>query len=191
MAEKQQKHLTLADLAGGRTENPALQGLYAQKIAKIAEQKALSDKMVEILHSLNDASKLSRKSLMAAIAVSKQPGYFEYYTPPEEVKNAEEGKLLNKLARQVSKVHGEIEAINSEIAQASSKPPPKANDIPLSDLSQWFEIYGRPKPLDGNAATKDTLLTAFVPSPKIYGGTSHHRSFKTQSTIMRTGTLTR
>jgi len=188
MTEKQQKYLTLADL-GGRQENVALQALYSQKVSKIAEQKALSDKMIEILHSLNDSSKLTRKSLLAAIAVSKQPGYFEYYTPPEEVKNAEEGKTLNKLARQVSKVHGEIEALNAEIAQTSAKPPAKVNDIPLSGLSQWFELYGRPNE-NNHAATKD-LLTAFVPSPKIYGGTSHHRSFKSTATIMRTGTLTR
>ena len=43
-----------------------------------------------------------------------------------------------------------------------------------------------------NADKKDDkLLTTFVASPKIFGGTDHHKSFKSVATIMKKGTLTR
>ena len=114
-------------------------------------------------------------------------GYFEYYKPSDDVKSTEDAKVLNQMAKNISKVHYEIEQINADIEKATTTSPAPSVDFPLTSISQWFDIYGRPKLNDDN---KD-LLTSFAPSTKIYGGTAHHRSFKTQSAVMRTGRLTR
>jgi hypothetical protein len=58
-------------------DNTALDKLYDMKLQKVKEQKDLADKMNDILTKhggLNESSKLTRKSLQAAIAVAKQPG---------------------------------------------------------------------------------------------------------------------
>jgi len=46
-------------------------------------------------------SRYTCKNLQAAIAVSKMPGYFEYYHTPEELKKIEEKKVLNTLAKNI------------------------------------------------------------------------------------------
>jgi hypothetical protein len=169
-----------------------LTGLYNQKLIKLEEQKVLSDQMNDILTrhgGMNDSSRMCRKNLQAAIAVSKQPGYFEYYTPPKEIKDIEDSKLLNSLVRSLGKVHREIEQINSDIATHKTQKNPEANfqELGLKTLGQWFEVYGTPK----NVELLDELKTTFQASPKIYGGTNHHRAFKSQSSNMRKGRLTR
>lgn len=173
--------------------NSRLNQLYEQKFAKLKEQKAVSDKMKNILSNpdgLIDSSFKARKSLKAAIAVSRQPGYFEYYTPPPEVEAYEQDKVLNQLARQVQKVHRELEEINSEIATLENANKDANTTTPNggpTTLSQWFDVYGKPK----HAEAQEDLLTTFHSSPKIYGGTSHHRAFKSQSSNMKKGRLTR
>lgn len=60
----------------------ALDHLYTMKFQKIKEQKALSDRMHDMLSKsggLNESSKMALKNLQAAITVSKRPGYFDYY----------------------------------------------------------------------------------------------------------------
>ena len=54
-----------------------------------------------------------------------------------------------------------------------------------NSLSQWFSVYGTPKP------SPNGFLTSFEPSSKIYGGTNHHRAFKSQSRQLKKGRLTR
>ena len=116
-----------------------------------------------------------------------QPGYFEYYKASDEVKDIENQKILNGLARAVQKVHRELEQINEEIEQRqASQTKPKIADLSLSALNQWFDVYGRPQ-----NSMKPEMMTSFQPSPKIYGGTSHHRSFKSVSANMTKGLLTR
>lgn len=170
-----------------------LNQLYEQKFAKLKEQKDVSNKMTEILANpagLMDSSFKTRKSLKAAIAVARQPGYFEYYAPPPEVEQHEGDKTLNKMARQVQKIHRELEEINAEITSiehANKAAAAQSNSGGPSTLSQWFDTYGHPK----NAETQEDLFTSFHQSPKIYGGTSHHRAFKSQSSNMKKGSLTR
>ncbi|CAN0392685.1 unnamed protein product [Ectocarpus fasciculatus] len=169
-----------------------LNQLYEQKFAKLKEQKDVSNKMKEILANptgLIDSSFKTRKSLKAAIAVARQPGYFEYFTPPTEVEEHEQNKTLSQMARQVQKLHRELEEINSEIStiESSNKTASIDSNGGPSSLSQWFDTYGRPK----HAETQEDMLTSFHQSPKIYGGTSHHRAFKSQSSNMKKGRLTR
>ena len=158
------------------------------------EQKALCDKMNGLLKShLNPSSKSSCKNLVAAIATSKKPGFFEYYSPSDDVKNIESTGMLKTLTKQISKVHAEIEAINEEIDNARAAK--RAADLgisqvpmdSMSSLSAWFETYGKPKTFDSDQMRDKK--TKFEPAKKIYGGTSHHKSFKSKAMTMRKGRL--
>mmetsp|Transcript_21670 Transcript_21670/g.31539 ORF Transcript_21670/g.31539 Transcript_21670/m.31539 type:complete len:176 (+) Transcript_21670:113-640(+) len=169
----------------------ALRTLYEAKVQKLDEQKALSDRMNDILTrrgGLNDNSKNVRKNLMAAIAVSKQPGYFEYYQTPAEVKEVEDTKTLNSLVKSLDKVHKELDQINSEISHYHERAAqPSQPEVALTSLSQWFETYGRPE----NTQCLEERMTTFQASPKIYGGTNHHRAFKSQAANMKKGRVTK
>lgn len=187
-----------------------LKQLNDQKIAKLAEQLELSKTMNNLLvEHMNPSSKEVKRNLGAAIAKSKQAGYFEYYQPSDEVRQAESQKTLNSMARKIAKVHNEIEQINNEIALATAvakgKTPPEDQQLssvkewfaknggrvvdtqPVSSLAAWFDKNGRP---EMRGATKD-LLTKFDPNPKIYGGTAHYTSFKSKAITLKSGRLTR
>lgn len=170
-----------------KERDSALAGLYAQKLQKLEEQKVLSDQMNQKLKKLEEGSRLSRKNLQAAIAVAQQPGYFTYYAPTDEVRELEQSKFINGLARKISKVNAELDALNEEIDASKKRGKPREPEINLTSLHSWFETYGKPQHKDENGA----LLTDFVASARVYGGTSHHKSFKSVATIMRKGTLTR
>ncbi len=171
-----------------------LDALYAANLVKLQEQKVLSDNMQEMLKThLVPSSKMTCKNLKAAIAVSKKPGVFEYYQPTEDVKNIESNKKLNGLAKRIGTVNNELAAMTEEIAAAeAAKAAATKNGMGSTSesmgLDGWFEIYGRPAaPEDAQAS----LLSSFEPARKIYGGTTHHKSFKSSATIMKRGTLTR
>lgn len=177
-------------------KSEALTALYNAKIQKLEEEKALADKMNDILTrrgGLNDGSKASRKNLKAAIAVANQPGYFEYYVPSQEIKDVEESKVLNSLVKSLEKVHRELNQINDDISHhhvprdGLMGQAPQTPEAGLTSLSHWFDTYGRPK----NETLLDEMKTTFQSSPKIYGGTNHHRSFKSQSSPMKVGRVTK
>ena len=69
-----------------------LEVLLKTKVEKLSEQKTLSDKMNSILASMNDSTKLKKRNLRAAIAVSNQPGFFDYYETPDDIKQMERVK---------------------------------------------------------------------------------------------------
>lgn len=168
--------------------DPKLESLYKIKEQKLREQKQLSDEASGILNKLNNSSSESRKNLTACVAVSRQAGNLHYYEAPDEVKSLENEKVINKLAAKLRSKHKELEELEKEIIRST----PKCIDLsnvqspPITSISQWFDLYGRAH----HQAEKD-MLTTFSPAPKIYGGTAHHRSFKTQSSVMRKGHLTR
>jgi len=168
----------------------ALDQLYTVRLQKLEEQKALATRMNDILtkpKGLLDSQKLKQKNLQAAIAVAKQPGYFEYYETPEELKVIEGNKTLNSLARAIQKMHQELEQLNSEISVMEAKiQQPKMSDMPLTSLSQWFDTYGRAK----DSGNKEQI-TQFTSNARVYGGTSHHRAFKSQGATMKAGRITR
>jgi hypothetical protein len=165
--------------------------LTTMKLQKLEEQKKLADEMNGILRKhLIEESKLATKNLKAAIAASKSPGFFEYHQSSEEVKKMESEKVMATYSRSISKVHNEIVGINNEIALATSSSPggkQAPNEVSMSSFNQWFDTYGRPKDNDG----KKDMFSNFAPAPKIYGGTSHHRSFKSSASIMTKGKMTR
>jgi hypothetical protein len=187
----------------------SLKALYDQKLQKLAEQKQYSTTMNDLLvKHMNPSSKEQKRNLTAAIATSKQPGYFEYYVPSDEVKQAEQQKVLNQMARKIAKVHNELEQIQNEINAATVTAKCNAaedqrlssvnewfaknggrvrDDAPPSSLSSWMDKYGKPS-MTGN---QPDLLSKFEPNPKIYGGTAHHRSFKSSALTLKSGRLTR
>ena len=170
-----------------------LDALYDAKLAKLAEQKKLSDEMQEMLKKhLVPSSRMACKNMKAAIAVSKKPGVFEYYQPSEDVKNIERNKSLNALAKRISTVNNELAAMTEEIAAAeAAKAAATKKGTGITNesmgLDGWFDQFGRPNPPE---AQKD-LLSTFEPARKIYGGTAHHKSFKSSASTMKRGTLTR
>ena len=168
-----------------KERDAALAGLYAQKLQKLNEQKVLADQMSDKMKKLEEGSRLARKNLQAAIAVSQKPGYFTYYQPTDEVRELEQSKFISGLARKISKVNGELDALTAEIEAMKNRKKDRGPEINLTNLHSWFETYGKADKKD------DKLLTTFVASPKIFGGTDHHKSFKSVATIMRKGTLTR
>ena len=98
-----------------------LDRLTELKFQKLKHQSSLSKKMNDILTKsggMNDSTHHSIKSINAAIAVAKQPGYFDYYAASDDIKHAEEKKTLNHLAKEIQKVHLELEQLNGEIHTA-------------------------------------------------------------------------
>lgn len=161
-----------------------LDGLYKQKEAKLLLQKSVSDEASSILRKLNESSKVSRKNLQAAIAIARQPGYFEYYQRPPEIVRIEEGRVLNRLAVEISKINREIDQISEEIEiETRQLRKNRVREIDLTRVNQWFEVYGKP------IHTEDDRRTAFSPSKKVYGGTDHHKSFKSVAVTMTPGRL--
>ena len=89
-----------------------IEQLTALKLQKLQEQKDISDKMTALLSEhLRPNCKEACKNQKSAIAMSKQPGNFPYHQSSQQVQDIEKGRTLNKLARQVSKMDGELTAL--------------------------------------------------------------------------------
>lgn len=63
----------------------------------------------------------------------------------------------------------------------AAKLGPSSMEPSLTGLDQWFQQYGRPK------APPPGFLTTFENDKKIYGGTAHHRAYRTQARTMKRG----
>lgn len=69
------------------------------------------------------------------------------------------------------------EKIEQDIGQAGAQAVAASGVVPgpsFSSLKDWFAAYGDPKPPPTSG-----YLTKFEDSPKIYGGTNHHRGVHT------------
>lgn len=67
--------------------------LTAAKLGKLEEQKRVADQLRDVLTKdggLVETSDRLCKNLQAAVAVSKRPGFFEYYQPSDEVQRVYE-----------------------------------------------------------------------------------------------------
>ena len=141
--------------------------------------------------ALNEVARMTCKNTEAAITASRRPGVFAYYSPPQEVGDAVAKGELQTTLKKMMRIQGELEEVDSEYSAAmakkqatlsSSKPPePKS-------LKDWFSHYGRPQAPEGPSPG---WKSATGKSKKVYGGTSHHRAFRTQVVLMKPGRLTR
>ncbi|CAM9507770.1 unnamed protein product, partial [Choristocarpus tenellus] len=146
--------------------------LISIKVRKLGQQKALSDQLNDILTrqgGLNDQALQTCKNLEHAIAVAKRPGAIEYFQQSEETRRIVENGNLAALTLKMSQIQRELDQVDYDIQRGQLLPPQLLAEPSLTSLKQWFETYGKPKP------TPPGFLTNFEESPKIYGGTSHHR----------------
>ena len=128
------------------------------------------------------------KNIDSAIVASRQPGYFELYEHPSEVKAIENKGELKQLTHRIRDNERELEQLRQEEARIvkQKKELLASNPPTINSLKQWFGTYGKPE-----KPTVPGFMTNFQKNPKTYGGTKHHSAFKTLSTTMKSGRLIR
>jgi ribosomal protein S24E len=153
--------------------------------SKMKEQQEVAKKLSKCLDAddgLVDNSKKVIKNLDAAIVASKQPGYFKYYQPSDNVKKLEERKEVDRLQKRMKNLQSEMDQARKEIETMETRRRERQSDVPkISSLSHWFNTYGRPKEVVPGA------VTSFTPTKKVYGGTRHHPAFKSLAKTMKVG----
>ncbi|CAK4075349.1 unnamed protein product [Aphanomyces euteiches] len=168
-----------------------MEELQKKKEELLHAQRDKADKFHAILSGpggLNETSRKTCKNLEAAISASKKPGYFSYFDQPEVVKAIIKNGELRKLQTAILQLHQKIEQVDVEIAnhtKAGNVPGAAGTASDIQTFKQWFTTYGTPKPVTSG------VLTSFSANPKVYGGTEHYSAFKTQSTTMKKGRLTK
>jgi hypothetical protein len=145
----------------------------------------------------NEASRKTCKNLEAVITMSKRPGYFAYYKQPDHlqalVRSGEVARLQEQvvqLQKQIDQLTEKIDSANAASGGAVSPTHGQLNDAKSSasvhNLTQWFATYGSPK-----QGVNSDQYTNFTPNKKVYGGTSHYAAFRSQSSTMKKGHLTK
>ncbi|KAA0149604.1 hypothetical protein FNF27_01387 [Cafeteria roenbergensis] len=132
---------------------------------------------------LNEASKRSVKSLEAAIAKSRQPGYFKYYTPSDATRAVETKNVLSAKVARLAELQKRVDAKQAQLdsARREAAKPTAAVDVP--DLRRWFARYDRPAPAFGG----EGAATTFSASRRVFGGTKHYPGFRSVASDMRPG----
>ncbi|KAJ8613140.1 hypothetical protein CTAYLR_004781 [Chrysophaeum taylorii] len=164
--------------------------LTKTKLEKLEEQKKISDRLNDVLNregGLVQTSDRVCKNLVAAVAVSKRPGFFEYFQPSDAVQRIYQTGECGALVRKIARTQQEIDAIDRELAEKKAVAASNNAAIPpaVANLDQWFSSYGKPK-----EAPAPGVMTSFHKETKIYGATSHHRAFKSQALTMKKGRIT-
>ncbi|CAN0012420.1 unnamed protein product [Ascophyllum nodosum] len=172
---------------GGREDE-----LIALQIRKLAQQKELANEFNDILTregGLNEHTRQTCKNLEYAIAIATRPGAIDYYRAPEEIERIVKNGDLVALTSRIARVQQDIDQVKKDIQQAadlSAKARAQNPKPACSSFAEWSTFYGEPNPPKFGG-----VLTTFEKNAKIYGGTNHHRAFKTQATVMKKGFLTR
>lgn len=183
---------TLADLAGsGSDHSRKLRSLTAELSELLRQQAEVSREANRLLtdpdSGMVESSRRVTKSLDAAIARSRQPGYFRYAQPPPAVQEAERKRVLSRKAEAIAALQARIDAKQAEIdaVRAEAARPPPVPDVP--NLKRWFDRYERPDPAFGGEGARTTV----TPNGRIYGGTAHYKAFRSVATDLRVGRLLR
>ncbi|KAG9403643.1 hypothetical protein AC1031_006293 [Aphanomyces cochlioides] len=162
-----------------------MEELQKKKEELLLAQRDKADKFHAILSGPGGLNETSRKT---SISASKKPGYFSYFDQPEVVKAIIKNGELRKLQTAILQLQQKIEQVDVEIAnytKAANVPGAAGTTSDIQTFKQWFTTYGTPKPVTSG------VLTSFSANPKVYGGTEHYSAFKTQSTTMKKGRLTK
>ncbi|GMF43281.1 unnamed protein product [Phytophthora fragariaefolia] len=80
----------------------------------------------------------------------------------------------------------QIDQLTEKIEKSSEGQDVGHTGATITSLKHWLSTYGAPK----QQSTSD-LFTVFTPDTKIYGGTAHYSAFRTQSSTMKKGRLTK
>lgn len=165
------------------------EALYQRKYDLLARQKEKSTlfhkHLTDTGYGLNEVSRKTCKNLEAAVAGSKRPGPIFYYHPPDEsLKVVPE---LPKLQRQILTLQHELDQCEHEIAEFEKRTTvAPTSQAGVSSLSQWFALYGAPTKTGAPG-----FMTSFTTNSKVYGGTNRYPTFKTKSSVMKRGRLTK
>ena len=121
--------------------------LTAAKLRKLEEQKEQSDRLNDILcrdGGLIDSQHQTCKNLVAAVAVSKQPGFFEYYQHNDQVRRVYETNECGALVKRIARTQKELDVIEGEIKHRETTRAEAAQPLQssLSGLDQWFQQRG-------------------------------------------------
>ncbi|GBG34932.1 Hypothetical Protein FCC1311_111552 [Hondaea fermentalgiana] len=176
-----------------------MDALLEKKRALLAEQAAVAREFNHWLTAKSDDpnedgalenSRKTTKNLEAAIAQSRNPGYFQYHRRSRRVRRMEKGNELAKLAARISRLEDQLRAVTAQIetlheerrnAILTAKPPP------VSGFQDWFRQFGEPSE---EMKSRKGLASEFVPNNKVYGGTPHHRAFRSVAVTLKKGRAT-
>ena len=156
------------------------EGLLHKKLRTLEQQRAQSDDLNALLTregGLNESQYMTCKNLKAAVAVSKQPGFFEYHKHSAEVQRAYDRKTCNQMVKKIARTQQDLDAIEEDIRarEAARLKSLELRDPTLTSFDQWFQQFGRPQNMP------QRFYSTFDDNKKIYGGTHHHaRSGRTR-----------
>ncbi|KAL3673197.1 hypothetical protein V7S43_000921 [Phytophthora oleae] len=166
------------------------QELVKKKVELLEQQKAKATQLNGLLAGaggFNEASRKTCKNLEAAITASKRPGYFAYYEQPEHLKNVLRSGEVQRLQEQIMHLQKQIDQLTEKIEKSAEEQDLVGHtSTTVTSLKQWLATYGTPK----QQSTSD-LFTVFAPDKKVYGGTAHYSAFRSQSSTMKKGRLTK
>mmetsp|Transcript_9798 Transcript_9798/g.31900 ORF Transcript_9798/g.31900 Transcript_9798/m.31900 type:complete len:167 (+) Transcript_9798:74-574(+) len=166
-----------------------MEELLSAKLKKLEEQRRIADELTIMLTKeggLCETSDRLCKNLVAAVAVAKRPGFFEYYEPPDAVREILETGRCGSLVRRMRRLQKDIDRLDADLRDLQDRQKQAEAIVRpnIASLDQWFASFGRPKddPTPG-------LVTTFQKDTKIYGKTSRHKAFKTHNVVMKRGRL--
>ena len=90
------------------------EGLLHKKLRTLEQQRAQSDDLNALLTregGLHESQHMTCKNLKAAVAVSKQPGFFEYHKHSAEVQRAYDRKTCNQMVKKIARTQQDLDAI--------------------------------------------------------------------------------
>ena len=162
------------------------EGLLHKKLRTLEQQRAQSDDLNALLTregGLNESQYMTCKNLKAAVAVSKQPGFFEYHKHSAEVQRAYDRKTCNQMVKKIARTQQDLDAIEEDICarEAARLKSLELRDPTLTSFDQWFQQFGRPQNMP------QRFYSTFDDNKKIYGGTHHHRAFRSNARTMKLG----
>ncbi|KAG7384371.1 hypothetical protein PHYBOEH_009558 [Phytophthora boehmeriae] len=164
------------------------QELVKKKVELLEQQKAKASRLNELFGGpggLNEVSRKTCKNLEVAITASKRPGYFAYYEQPENAKHVIRSGEVQRLQEQIVHLQKQIDQLTEKIEKSAESHGVEQTGTTITSLKHWLATYGAPK-----QSTSD-LYTVFTPDRKVYGGTAHYSAFKSQSSTMKKGRLTK
>ncbi|KAL4169622.1 hypothetical protein KRP22_010540 [Phytophthora ramorum] len=165
------------------------QELVLKKVELLEQQKAKAARINELLDApggLNEVSRKTCKNLEAAITASKRPGYFAYYEQPEQVKIIMRSGEVQRLQEQILHLQKQIDQLTEKIEKSAEGSQDVGHaGTTITSLKHWLATYGAPK------QSASDLYTIFSPDKKVYGGTAHYSAFRSQSSTMKKGRLTK
>lgn len=103
----------------------------------------------------------------------------------------EKKQELKRLDARIATIQSDLDGVNAQIEQvyADKKAAQEARIMPsVSGIKDWFARYGEPSK---QWAEQPGLKTEYVPNTKVYGGTAHHKAFKSIAVTIKRGSLTR